>query len=47
MSQKKRVADELEKARQRLLDLTLRNRLLNHKQTKRRTVRIVDEKGHT
>ena len=41
-----RVETELKDARARLLDLTLRNRLLNHRTTKRRTLRIVDEVPH-
>ena len=41
-----RVETELQDARARLLDLTLKNRLLNHRTTKRRTLRIVDEVPH-
>jgi len=37
------IREELARARERLLDLTLRNRLLNFRPTKRTTVRIVDE----
>jgi len=37
------VVGELTRARQRLLDLTLRNRLLNFRPTRRTTVEIVDE----
>ena len=37
------VEDQLNDARQRLLDLTLRNKLLNHRPSKRRTLPIVDE----
>jgi len=37
------IADELARARQRLLDLSLRNRLLNFRPTRRTTVRVVDE----
>ncbi|NLF29655.1 MAG: DUF4011 domain-containing protein, partial [Planctomycetes bacterium] len=37
------VPAQLEKARQRLLDLTMRNRLLNFRPTRRQTVPIVDE----
>ena len=37
------VASELHRARERLLDLTLRNRLLNFRPTRRTTIRIVDE----
>ena len=38
-----RVSRELELARQRLLDLTMRNKLLNHKPAKISSIRIVDE----
>jgi len=38
-----RVLSQLDQARVRLLDLSLRNRLLNFKPTKRQTIRIVDE----
>ena len=38
-----RIEDELAAARKRLLDLTLRNRLLNHRASTRRTLRAVDE----
>lgn len=34
---------QLEEARKRLLDLTMRNRLLNFRLTRARTVRVVDE----
>jgi len=34
---------EMESARQKLLDLTMRNRLLNHRPYKRKSLRIVDE----
>ncbi|MFH1950950.1 MAG: DUF3320 domain-containing protein [Pseudomonadota bacterium] len=34
---------ELEAARERLLDLTMRNRLLNYRPTKARTIRVVNE----
>ena len=37
------VSSELTRARQRLVDLTLRNRLLNFRPTRRTTIRIVDE----
>ena len=37
------VADRLEEQRQKLLDLTRRNRLLNFRPTRRTTVRVVDE----
>ena len=37
------VEDQLSDARRRLLDLTLRNKLLNHRPSKRRTLPIVDE----
>ena len=43
MQMKQQVQEQLAKARERLLDLTLRNRLLNFQPTKRTTVRIVDE----
>jgi very-short-patch-repair endonuclease len=39
----KDVKKELLAVRQKLLDLTMRNRLLNFRQTRARTVRIVDE----
>lgn len=38
-----KVEKELEAARQRLLDLTMRNRLLNYRPTKARTIRITNE----
>ena len=38
-----RVDDQLRAARDRLLDLTARNRLLNFRPTKRTTVRVIDE----
>ena len=37
------VAVELARARERLLDLTLRNRLLNFRPTRRTTIPVVDE----
>lgn len=37
------VRKELERARQRLVDLTLRNRLLNFRPTRRTTISVVDE----
>jgi very-short-patch-repair endonuclease len=37
------VEDELKAARGRLLDLTLRNRLLNYRPAKARAIRVVDE----
>jgi len=37
------VADQLEEARKKLLDLTLRNRLINYRPTKARTLRIINE----
>ncbi len=37
------VRRQLSKARERLLDLTMRNRLLNFRPTKRTTIRVVDE----
>src|SRR6266487_4392965 len=37
------IEDRLEEARRRLLDLTRRNRLLNHRTKGRSTLRIVDE----
>lgn len=37
------IARELEKARQNLLDLTLRNRLLNYRMSTTRTIRVLDE----
>ena len=38
-----RIEREIHGARQKLLDLTFRNRLLNHRPTRARTLRIVDE----
>ena len=37
------IAEKLERARRELLDLTLRNPLLNHRPSRRRGLRIVDE----
>jgi len=37
------IEKELEQARERLLDLTMRNRLLNFRPTKRSTILVVDE----
>ena len=37
------VEDQLSDARHRLFDLTLRNKLLNHRPSTRRTLPIVDE----
>ena len=37
------VETQLQEARQRLLDLTGRNRLLNYRPSKRRTIRVIDE----
>lgn len=37
------IQKQLQAARQRLLDLTGRNRLLNYRPTKRRTIRVIDE----
>src|SRR5437773_1526774 len=37
------IARELEKARQNLIDLTLRNRLLNYRTSTVRTIRVIDE----
>ena len=37
------VADHLEDARKKLLDLTLRNRLINYRPTKARSLRIINE----
>lgn len=37
------IERELEQARERLLDLTMRNRLLNFRPTKRSTIEIIDE----
>src|SRR5436190_12695238 len=37
------IARELEKARQNLIDLTLRNRLLNYRTSAVRTIRVIDE----
>ena len=38
------IAKELEQARERLLDLTMRNRMLNFLPTKLSTIRVVDER---
>ncbi len=37
------IEEQLEAARQSLLDLTMRNRLLNYRPTKLKTIRVVDE----
>ena len=37
------VERQLEAARQKLLDLTMRNRLLNYRPSKARTIKVVDE----
>ena len=37
------IKDQLRKAREQLLDLSLRNPLLNFRPTKRTTIQIVDE----
>lgn len=37
------VADEVEKHRKKLLDLTLRNRLINYRPTKARTLKLLNE----
>ena len=37
------ILSELERARKRLIDLTMRNRLLNYRQTSVRTIKAVDE----
>ncbi|MGE3524052.1 MAG: DUF4011 domain-containing protein, partial [Candidatus Dadabacteria bacterium] len=37
------IIKQIELARKNLLDLTMRNRLLNYRPTKRRTLRIIDE----
>ena len=39
-----RALDELAAARQRLLDLTMRNPLLNYRERKTRSIRVVDER---
>ncbi len=36
------IEDQLKKARKNLLDLTMRNRLLNYRPTKKKTIRVVD-----
>ena len=41
-----RVAQQLADAREKLLDLSMRNRLLNFRPTKRTTIRVVDELPH-
>src|SRR5215471_6589764 len=40
---RKKIEEELAAARQRLLDLTMRNRLLNYRPSKARSIRVVDE----
>jgi hypothetical protein len=37
------IERQLQAARQRLLDLTMRNRLLNFRPTKRKTIQGIDE----
>jgi len=37
------IEEQLEAARRNLLDLTMRNHLLNYKQAKARTIKVVDE----
>ena len=37
------VQEQLESLRQKLLDLTMRNRLLNYRESKARTIRVIDE----
>lgn len=37
------VEEQIQEARQRLLDLTMRNRLLNYRSTKQKTIHVVDE----
>ena len=37
------IERQLQEARQRLLDLTGRNRLLNYRPSKRRTIHVIDE----
>lgn len=39
----KKVLEQLSQARDSLLDLTLRNRLLNYRPTKRTTIQVIDE----
>ena len=38
-----KIEEEVQEARKRLLDLTLRNRLLNYRPSSRRTIQVVDE----
>ena len=40
---KSKIEEEVREARKRLLDLTLRNRLLNYHPSRRRTIQVVDE----
>src|ERR1041385_2177443 len=37
------IEEQLEAARKKLLDLSMRNHLLNYRQAKARTIRVVDE----
>ncbi|NQS98078.1 MAG: DUF3320 domain-containing protein [candidate division Zixibacteria bacterium] len=37
------IVKQLEQVRRNLLDLTMRNRLLNYKETKRRSIKVIDE----
>ena len=38
-----KIEEGVKKARERLLDLTLNNRLLNYRPSRRRTIQVVDE----
>ena len=40
---KSKIEEEVQEARKRLLDLTLRNKLLNYRPSRRRTIQVVDE----
>ncbi len=44
MDEKQHVAEQLHQARRRLLDLTLRNRMLNFRPTRRTTINIIEER---
>ena len=43
ISEKEEIGSQVESLRQNLLDLSMRNSLINFKPSKRRTIRIVDE----
>ena len=37
------LTDQIENARTKLLDLTLRNRLVNYRSAKTRSIKVIDE----